>query len=188
MLLAGLALGVGLTIAGVIWRDATTGAANAAAESVRNAGIAVVGGVTVGALITLVQRAINQDLSARSAAAERRRSIDLVVATHQDLRTIDLGQVDLRGRYLAGKDLRDAELGDADLAGANLRNSRLDGAQMVGADLTGADLSDASLAGTDLTGADLTGADLTGVDLSTVVWDATTRWPAAHPPPAPGPP
>jgi uncharacterized protein YjbI with pentapeptide repeats len=181
LLVAALSVGVALTVVGVLLRDASAGGNNAAAESLRNAGIAVVGGVSVGAIISLVQRAINQDLSARSAATERQRAVDIVVATQQNLATIDLGQMDLRRRYLAGKNLSQAELGDANLAGANLRGAKLNGAQLVGASLAGADLNDADLTGADLTGADLTGADLAGAVLDGVVADSTTRWPASLP-------
>jgi uncharacterized protein YjbI with pentapeptide repeats len=165
----------------VLLRDRSAGGNNLAAESLRNAGIAVVGGVTVGTIISLVQRAINADLADRAAAADRQRSLDLVVATRQDLKTIDLSRADLRGRYLAGKDLTRAELGDADLRSANLRHAVLCEAQLVGADLTGADLTGADLTGADLTGADLMAVDFTGARLADVVADATTRWPASHP-------
>jgi uncharacterized protein YjbI with pentapeptide repeats len=176
-LLGALAVGVAITIIGVMLRDASPGGGSVAAESLRNAGIAVVGGVTVGAVITLVQRAINADLAARSADAERKRSLDLVIDTRQDLRTIDLSRADLRGRYLVDKDLSSAELGDADLRNASMHGATLRHAPLVGTDLTGADLTGADLTGADLTGADLTGADLTGADLTGVTVDATTRWP-----------
>jgi uncharacterized protein YjbI with pentapeptide repeats len=176
-LLGALAVGVAITIIGVMLRDASPGGSSVAAESLRNAGIAVVGGVTVGAVITVVQRAINADLAARSADAERRRSIDLVVDTRQELRTIDLSGADLRGRYLVDKDLSSAELGDADLRNASLRGAKLVNARLVGTHLTGADLAGADLTEADPTGADLTGADLTGANLTGVVVDETTRWP-----------
>jgi uncharacterized protein YjbI with pentapeptide repeats len=188
-----LVTGVALTVVGVLLRDRSASGNNIAAESIRNAGIAVVGGVTVGALLSLVQRALNKDLAAQAALTEHRRSLDLVIATRQDLKTIDLSRVDLRRRYLAGKDLSHAQLGDADLRGTNLRGAILQEAQLVGTNLTGADLTGADLTGADLTGADLTGAELTGADLTDALSDSTTRWPAAmtrpaavtRPPPAP---
>jgi len=186
LLVGALFVGVALTVVGVVLRDGTIGGLNTAAESLRNAGIAVVGGVVVGTVISLVQRAINRDLAGRAAEGERQRSLDLVIGTRQDLQTIDLGGADLHGRYLAGKDLGQAELGTADLRGANLHDASLRHTLLVGADLTGANLSGADLTGADLTGADLTGADLTGVDLTDAVSDGTTRWPPGWPLPQPG--
>ncbi len=105
------------------------------------------------------------------------------ILTDANLSEANLTRADLRGATLDA-----ANLAQANLAGANLTGASLTGATLVGTRLIGANLTRAQLTRAWLNGADLTDADLTGVDLSTVVCDATTRWPAGVPAPRCHPP
>ena len=109
------------------------------------------------------------------------RGADLREASLHDVKMaeVNLQKTDLRRADLTGADLQSAASQRANLQGATLRQ-----ADLRRASLHMADLRDADLWSADLRGADLTGAALNGADLQGALYDLTTRWPEATPPPA----
>lgn len=146
-------------------------------ETLRDVGVALFGGLVVGAVVAVVQREFDRQLASRMANEDTQLTIDLTLVTQSVLDGIDLSGLDLTRHYLANKSLQHAQLGECNLAGSILRNSNLSDANLTGADLTGADLTSANLSRADLIGADLSGADLSNVRLNGIEFDETTRWP-----------
>lgn len=159
----------------------------------REIGLAIVGGVIVGAALFVFQVFIEDDLQALQAEQRMARNADInatiedasadedmrVVLPGQDLAEFKLMESDLTNANLIESDLTNADLmesdlSEADLSSATLVEADLTQAVLVGADLTGADLSGADLAFADLSGADLRGANLDDVRLEGVTLTGAT--------------
>jgi Pentapeptide repeats (8 copies) len=185
-LLFGLLLVVVFIGAVLVWR----GRAEAGSRS--TLGATLLGGVLV-ALVVFVLQFTTEGYRQRVLD---RQSIQLTVASRQNLSHYPLSNQDLSGMYMRGKILRGADLTRTDLSGADLSHSDLSGAILLEARLDGADLTRAhlrksilsytivngnleraDLQGAYLCGTDLTGAFLDGANLKDVAFDDATEWP-----------
>jgi hypothetical protein len=186
---------LGLIIAAgvlLIWR----GRADPGSRS--NLGATLLGGVLVALAIFAVQLSTD---SRRQRLADQ-QSVQLTVASRQDLRHFPLANQDLSYMYLRHKNfegaiLRNTKLDGADLSGAILNNAELDGASLASADLTGSRLQRAMLGEVVISGsvsrADFRESQLCGADLSNAQGldeanlrgaraDHSTQWPSGFNP------
>jgi uncharacterized protein YjbI with pentapeptide repeats len=158
----------------------------------RDLGMALVPGAIFGLAVFALQLYLdlnNQRVQNQRDREARHETVQLAIATTQDLSGFDPRGEPLSGVYLAGKvldgarfedaDLRDAVLRDTSLQGAELSDAQLQRAELINADLFEAVLTDANLAGAELRAAKFEGASLYGVEsLEGAIVDARTCWPA----------
>lgn len=151
---------------------------NAPGNAWREIGLAIVGGVIVGAALFVFQVFIEDDLQALQAEQRMARNADINAtiedaSADEDIRVVLPGQ-DLAEFKLMDSDLTNANLMESDLSEADLSSATLVEADLTQAVLVGADLTDADLSGADLSSADLSGADLRGANLDDVRLEGVT--------------
>ena len=115
----------------------------------REVGLAIVGGVIVGAALFVFQVFIEDDLQALQTEQRQARNAAINATIEEASADEDIRVV------LPGQDLAEFKLMDSDLTNANLMESDLSEA-----DLTSATLDDAQLQEADLSNAQLAGAEL----------------------------
>ena len=156
--------GVGVTAASVLLPAQTLSIF--ARETVRDIGVGVVVGGTVGVVLLVLQNARAYD----DALRWMRLGVLVQASASSDLERVDFADMDLTGGLFRGKDMRGAFLQRANLTKADFWGSNLSGSSLVDACLQfsfleGTDLTDCDLSGADLHGADCRYADLSGCRL-----------------------
>jgi uncharacterized protein YjbI with pentapeptide repeats len=144
-------------------------------DTVRNLGVAFVGGAVVGAALLWLDERLDRRRRAEQAseAAEGERvQFRVALALRTDLRTVDVSGVDLGGMNLRNKMFERASLEGTDLTAADLRGSNFNHSYLQGVKLAGARLQGCHFEAADLTGADLRGAT---ADTSSTFHGSTMR-------------